>query len=815
MNQKSTMIVRSGVWMFILLMLTGCAGYLLNRDGLTLMEKGNYEDGLKKLSEASASSPRDANYRADYSRNLEQTLNRLLANASNKKLAGQTDQAQFILERVIKIDPVNSRAKLMSDEIAMDKRHAVTFATAEEMVKKGDLDAAQTVLRPILQENAKNVKAQQLQKQIEDKFLREQADSIALQSKFKKPVNLQFRDANLKLVFEALSRVSGINILMDKDVKADLKTSVLVKDVSVEDTIDIILLQNQLEKKILNENSVFVYPNTQAKLKEYKELKIRSFHLVNADAKQMLTMIKTLLKSKDLFVHEKTNSLVMRDTPEAIRLAEKIIADQDGSDPEVMLEVEVIEVARSRLSELGINYPNQLSISPTTAQGSTTGLFLSDLDNINRNNLAISSLSAGINLKLQEGDVNMLASPRIRVRSREKAKILIGDRVPVISQSTQLGAGGTTAASSSVNYLDVGLKLEVEPDVHSDREVGIKISLEVSNIAREIQVGSATSGFTLAYQVGTRTASTVLRLKDGETQVLAGLINDDDRKSSNKIPGLGELPILGRLFSSHREDGRKTEIILSITPHIIGNVRLPEASEIEFWTGTESTLSSKSISLKTIGEDSLITTNNLGIGRTVTAPRPQSVLPPASQTQPAQTQAVQPQPAQVLPKPATLPLANPPGSSANPTPSAATADSASSFVLSWLGPAQAKTGSKLNLTLNGKAPAGVGSMSLLVSFDPAALKFKDVLGGGFWRQAGSNPIVTKTVDQDSGQVMIDIAQPPGQEDAKGLGSILTLNFDVTAAKPQSQVVISQVKPISAAGIEIPVITPEPHNLLLK
>ena len=149
---------------------------------------------------------------------------------------------------------------------------------------------------------------------------------------------------------------------MDKDVKADLKTSVVVKDVSVEDTIDIILLQNQLEKKILNENSVFVYPNTPAKLKEYKELKIRSFHLVNADAKHMLTMVKTLLKTKDLFVHEKTNSLVMRDTPEAIRLAEKIIADQDGSDPEVMLEVEVIEVSHSRLTELGINYPSSANL---------------------------------------------------------------------------------------------------------------------------------------------------------------------------------------------------------------------------------------------------------------------------------------------------------------------------------------------------------------------------------------------------------------------------------------------------------------------
>lgn len=798
MNETSKWLIRSGIWLLLLAILSGCAGYLLNRDGLSLIDKGNYEEGLKKLSEASNASPRDAGFRADYSRNLEQTLNRLLAAASSKKLAGQPEQAQALLERVLRIDPGNDRATLGLQELEMDKRHAAICLSAEELAKKGDMDGAEAALRSVLQENPKNAKAQQLHKQIEDRYLREQADSIALQSKFKKPVNLQFRDANLKLVFEALSRTSGINILMDKDVKADLKTSVVVKDVSVEDTIDIILLQNQLEKKILNENTVFVYPNTQAKLKEYKELKIRSFHLVNADAKQMLTMIKTLLKTKDLFVHEKTNSLVMRDTPEAIRLAEKIIADQDGSDPEVMLEVEVLEVSHSRLTELGINYPNSLTISPTNAAGSTTGLFLSDLDNINRNTLAVSSLSAGLNLKLQEGDVNMLASPRIRVRNREKAKILIGDRVPVINESTQVTATGT-AANTNVNYLDVGLKLEVEPDIHSDREVGIKISLEVSNIAREINVGK-----TLAYQIGTRTTSTLLRLKDGETQVLAGLISDDDRKSSNSIPGLGELPVLGRLFSSRRDDGRKTEIILSITPHVVGNVRLPEASEIEFWTGTEASLNSKSISLKTIGEDSFITTNNMGLGRTPPRPQPQVQPQPKAPVQPQAQQQSQPQ---AQPVPLAVPV--------KAVSASASVDAGASLAMTWLGPAQAKVGSKLNLTLNGQSPSGIGTVSLLVNYDPSSLKFNDVLAGGFWKQTGSTPLVTKTVDPVSGQVLVDITQPVGQEEAKGSGSILTLNFDVTSAKAQSQVSVTHIKSIGTAGSSPVVTTPEPHNLLLK
>jgi len=791
---------RNGVWLLLSVTLTGCAEYMLNRDGLALMERGDFESGIKKLSEASASSPRNANYRADYVRSLEQTLNRLLAKANSEKGAGNQDNAKALFEQVLKFDPDNSRAKLGLEELAMDSRHGLAVESAIEMLNKGDIEAAQGALRPVLLENPKNGRAILLQRQIEERIARDQASSIALKSKFKKPVNLQFRDANLRLVFEALSRTSGINVILDREVKDNLKTTVFVNDVSVEDTIDIILLQNQLEKRILNENSVLVYPSTPAKLKEYRELKIRTFHLVNADAKQMLTMIKTLLKTKDMFVHEKTNSLVMRDTPEAIRLAEKIIADQDGSDPEVMLEVEVLEVSSSRLSELGINFPNQLTISPTNAQGSTTGLTLSDLGNINRGRLAVNSLSATLNLKLQDGDVNMLASPRIRVRSREKAKILIGDRVPVISQATQLGAGGTTSSSSSVNYLDVGLKLEVEPDIHVDREVGIKINLEVSNIVREVQVGSATSGFTLAYQVGTRSTSTVLRLKDGETQVLAGLINDDDRKSSSKIPVLGQMPILGRLFSSERDNGSKTEIILSITPRIIGNMRLPESNEIEFWSGTEDSLRTKSISLKTIGAESVIATNDLGMGRPTQSQRSEARPQPQSQLQP---------------QPDLLPQMSKPVAVTDSEPAVVAAAGMPTMAMSWMGPVQAKIGSKINLTLNGQSDQVIGGISFVVNYDPGVLRVNKVSEGNFWKQSGASTTFTKIVDEKSGQIIIEVTQPAGQEGVKGEGSIMTLNFDVIAGLPRSQITVTRIKPIDAAGNALSAAFPEPYNIRLR
>lgn len=184
-----------------------------------------------------------------------------------------------------------------------------------------------------------------------------------------------------------------------------------------------------------------------------------------------------------------------------------------------------------------------------------------------------------LNLLATDSDSKLLANPRIRVKNHKKAKIHIGDRVPVITTTTN-----TNSTSESVNYLDVGIKLEVEPSVMVSDEVSIDIGLEVSNIAKEITSKSGT----LTYQVGTRNANTTLRLKNGETQVLAGLINDTERSSSNRVPGLSSLPLIGRLFANKNDTHDKSEIVLLITPRIVRNIVPPEASLGEFSIGTES-----------------------------------------------------------------------------------------------------------------------------------------------------------------------------------------------------------------------------------
>ncbi|MGH8670967.1 MAG: hypothetical protein ACREUA_02865, partial [Burkholderiales bacterium] len=312
--------------------------------------------------------------------------------------------------------------------------------------------------------------------------------------------------------------------------------------------------------------------------------------------KQTLNMVKTVLKAKDVFIDEKLNLLIMRDTPQSIRLAEKLIATQDLADPEVLLEVEVLEVSRNRLLELGIRYPDQITASVVGRAGVAGQITLGEVRNDFNSDLVrltITNPAAILNLRQQDSDVDLLANPRIRVKNREKATVHIGERVPVITST----ATSTGFVSENVSYIDVGLKLEVEPNVYLQNDVSIKVALEVSNIVQEIR----TSSGTVAFRLGTRNATTTLRVQDGETQILAGLINDEERRTADKLPGLGDLPLIGRLFSSHLTTDNRTEIVLLITPRVVRNLVRPGAVFAEFMSGTEGSVGAKSLSLTPAG----------------------------------------------------------------------------------------------------------------------------------------------------------------------------------------------------------------------
>ena len=578
--------------------LAGCAAQRVHDDGMKLLADGKPREAIQQLKQASDLDPGNARFRIDYLAQrglLTQSLN---ARGEAAREQGQLDAATTAHREALLVDPSNERALRGLEQVQEARRAEAQAAQADKAIKANQLELAQDILRRATKDMPTSATLQKMLRAVDERIetarvARER--QLAAQAAFKRPVTLSFRDANLKMVFEALSRTANVNIILDRDVKNDLKTTINLKDASVEDTIDLILLQNQLEKRVLNNNTLFVYPATAPKQKEYGELKVRSFQLSNVDAAHVANIIKSLLKTKDIVTDARSNTLVMRDTPDAIAVAEKVIAANDLPDPEVMLEVEVLEVSADRLSSIGVKWPDGFAVS-TPGTTRTYG----ELKNVTRNDLVVTPLALSLNLMLQDTDTNILASPRIRTRNKEKAKILVGDKVPVITNLlTPQQAGQTSVITGSIQYVDVGIKLEVEPQVYVDGDVGIKINLEVSNIAKTVETASG-----IAYQIGTRSAQTSLRLHDGETQVLAGLISDQDRSTASKVPGLGQVPAVGRLFSTNNGNAAKSEIVLSITPRVIRPQTPPEARVGEVWSGTESLVREKPLRLDPIGSAS-------------------------------------------------------------------------------------------------------------------------------------------------------------------------------------------------------------------
>lgn len=527
------------------------------------------------LAKEVAEHPADVALRNRWYRERETTINDLSRAAEAADARGDIAAAKEIYARILTLDPNNRKASDYSNLSTREQRLNTQLETAKQQLDQPR--QAQKVVRDVLLERPDNVEARALENKLVSMDTRARAPLPQLQSTLSKPVSLELRDANVKVVFEALSRATGINFVLDKDIKPESKASVFVKKMPVEDAIDMILASNGLQKKVLSANSVLVYPATQQKSKDYQDLLIRNFYFSNTTAKQCADMLRTILKIKDVYVDERLNMLVIRDRPEVLVLAEKMIKAQDIADPEVMLEIEVIEVTRNKLQQLGITYPGSLTVL-------TSPLTLEALKAIKSADIGVSP-NPGVQFRTTDSDLNLLSNPRIRVKNNEKAKVLVGNKVPVITTNTTANVG----TSESVSYIDVGLKLDVEPKIMLDDHISIKVSLEVSSLGEAVRLSNNSQVF----NIGTRNASTVLRLKHGETQILAGLIQDSERKNASKLPGLGEIPLLGRLFSSNSDEKNKTEIILAITPKIISNVTLPEATFSEYWSGTDSVISDK------------------------------------------------------------------------------------------------------------------------------------------------------------------------------------------------------------------------------
>jgi len=612
MNMMDLSALRAQLVMAMLLIaayLAGCANPAIE-DAHRLAGQGQHEAALQRLNQAAGEDQADRQLRNEVLMQRDATVGYLVYMADAARSAGRLDEVENVLKRLEQAAPQHPRVAWLRSELARLQRHQRLMLEAQQRLDARQFERAEAALQTVLAEDPGNGKARaQMARVAELRESQSRKQSTLQLATASNPVTLEFREASVRTVFETLSRAANVNFVFDKDVRGDAKVTLFLKNTTVDEAMRVILNTQQLTAKLLNDNTVLVFPATQQKQRDLLDTVTRTFYLVNADPKQAQSLVRTVAKTRDIFVDERLNLLVVRDTPEVVRLVERLIQSIDLADPEVMLELEVMEVSNNKLNSMGLSWPTNVSYGvPGGTDPLTT---FTGLQAYTANPLALATLKAS------HDTTNILANPKIRARNREKAKVLLGEKLPVFT-TTSTPSNGAISNAVSVSYIDVGLKLEVEPQVQLDNDVTIKVALEVSSITNKVS-GPSDS---FAYQVGTRQATTTLRLRDGETQILAGLINDNESRSSTGIPGLHDLPIAGRLFGLTTNEHKKSEIILLVTPHIVRNVIQPGTAAAFMPSGTETQPGAPALILRDEASLSGSGTGSAGGQRGASAPKP-------------------------------------------------------------------------------------------------------------------------------------------------------------------------------------------------
>jgi general secretion pathway protein D len=738
--------------LLVAMVLTGCAQQRIRDEATSNMRSGHFEVAVQGLQGGLQQYPDSVTLRAGLVAARSEAVAKLVAQVSQFRAQGQLDEADKSVKRALALEPENARLLSLQTDLLLMRRQQTRLDEVVALISAGKKTQALRSVEAALRDFPRQAELVALQRRLESELRFDSGTGSQRSLAESRPISLDFRNTPLATVLEAITRGSGINFVLDRDVRQDSRVTVYLRSARVEDALDLVIGANQLARRTLDPQTVLIYPNTPEKQREHQEQVIRVFHLGSSDAKATAAFLRSMLRIKEVYIDEHANMISIRETPDIVALAERLVALHDVGEAEVMLEVEILEVRSTRLTELGLNFPNSVTLTPLPETGAT-GLTVSSLRTLNSARTGVSVAGLLVNLRREVGDFNILANPRIRTKSREKAHILIGDKVPVITSTTT----ATGFVAESVNYLDVGLKLDVEPVVSPDDDVTIKLALEVSNLAAEVR---STAG-TLAYQIGTRNANTTLRLRDGETQLLAGLISNDDRATSNRVPGLGDLPIAGRLFSSQKDDFQRTELVLAITPRILHSAARPDLAQAELWVGTElaTRLRPSPGQRATLAEDT----------KSVT---PNAAMPVADKSKSA-TPAVTIGPVQA----------------------------------SWQAPNEVKLGEVFTVKLNLASGTPLRGAPLELAFPAQMLDVIEVSEGDFFKQDEGVTSFTQAINTGTGRIGVGVLR----SDATGVtgqATMLELRLKAKTTGPV-ELSLTSLKPISLAGpvavAELPVL----------
>jgi general secretion pathway protein D len=577
------------------------------------------------------------------------------------------------------------------------------------------------------------------------------------------PITLNLTD-DCKVIYQVLGKLAGINVLIDPEY-ASRKIHVELHGVTLTEALSLLAAQSKTYWVPMTSNTIFVVADTVARRKDVEPSIVKTFYLSNvsqaSDLQDVMNVLRTMLEVGRLTAVPSQNAIIVRGTPDQVTLAGKFIADLDKARPEVIVEVAVMQVNRERIKNLGLQLPTSTTLSYIgNSSSSGSAVTLNNLTNLKATDFSINIPSITANFLMSDSDANLIQNPQIRALDGQKASLKIGERVPIAVGSFTAGSTATSAlVNTQFQYIDVGVNIDITPTVHGSHEVTLKVSLDISAVDSEVSIGGIQQPV-----IGQRRIEHTIRLKEGEVNLLGGLLEDSSTKSLSGYPGLMSIPILKYLFGNLNTDHRQTETVFVLIPHIVRIQDVNPSNLRQLDVGTSSNID---LHLAKIGKPEnppvALPSTPGAIAKEAPSSSPIPRTPaPVNPTPPAQAPGAQP------------PAVVPPG------------------VVFNMNPAQVVTnvGQNFKVDLSVVGALDLVSVPLRIQYDPALMRVVSVGDGGFLGQGGQHVEITQQDDPAKGTLQLAATRAPNSGGSSGQGIVYTLTF---IAKAEGQGTLSIVR----------------------
>ncbi len=756
-----------------------------DKRGQTAEIREDYDAAYEAFRQAHLKSPGDLRYRTRYERLRFQAG---VAHVDRGRVLRQNGDLNGALNEFIRAHQIDSSNQTAEQEILQLQQLLISAPPAPPGPSASGPGSSSD---PASAQNSQNPQLSPADAALAS--LGNVASPATLQPVSNDPITLHAVE-DVKFIYQAIGKVAGLNVLFDPDYTSK-RIPVDLTAVSLSDSLRIVGTIAGTFYKVITPNTIFVAQNTRTKRTDLDELAVQTLYLTNAaqqnDANEIFTALRNVLDpTAKLALIPTQNAIVIRATPDQLLLAQKLLNDLDRAKPEVVVDVAVLEVNRDKIRNLGITLPTSFGLTPTastttTTSGTSTGagsgsgtgttptttgatnLTLNQLGSLNATNFAVSVTGGTVNALLSDADTRILQNPRIRATDGQRATLKIGSKIPVATGSYNAGVAtgvGSIGVQTQFTYTDVGVNIDMTPTVHYDREVSLKLKIEVST-----HNGDQTISGVVEPIFSQRVIEQVIQLKEGEPSILAGILSKQDTRGVDGTPGLGELPFLKYFFSTQKKETAQDEIIFLLIPHIVRESVLTRLNTRAIDTGT-----GQSIELRQNPTADLtfpvVPRPRPANGTTTAAVAASSMVGQLSQQAQMPTQPPTQTPSPGIPAPAASP--------ANP---AAQAAAGAPISFSVVPPTSNQTvGSTFQVAVMAAGARDLYSVPLQLQFNPAVLQLVNVDSGDLLGRDGQAVAIVHR-DEGNGLVTISASRPPSTSGVAGQGAVCILTFKAVAA----------------------------------